>query len=65
MDSANTRWLDTFIEDCFREDSDRRDEFEEPWHWTSTPDVEDLGDWEDVGYDIRRAERMVEAMYEC
>ena len=65
MDPNNTRWYDTFIDDCFGEDSHRRDEFEEPWYWTRLGNVEGLGDWEDVGDDIRRRERMAEAMYEC
>ena len=65
MDPNNTRWYDTFIDDCFREDSHRRDEFEEPWYWTRTGNAEGLGDWEDAGDDQRRRERMAQAMYEC
>jgi DNA polymerase I-like protein with 3'-5' exonuclease and polymerase domains len=36
MDPDNTQWYDRFIDDCFREDEDRRDDFEEPWHWSCT-----------------------------
>ena len=49
----------------FWENEDRRDDFEEPWHWTSSSVPEDLGDYEESGDDIRRRERMAEAMYEC
>ena len=49
----------------FWENEDRRDDFEEPWYWTSSGVSEDLGDYEESGDDIRRRERMAEAMYEC
>ena len=49
----------------YREDGDRRDEFEEPWYWSSTTISEDSGDYEAPWDDIRRRERMAEAMYEC
>ena len=49
----------------FWENEDRRDDFEEPWYWTSDAVLPDPGDYEESGDDIARRERMAEAMYEC
>ena len=49
----------------FWENEDRRNDFEEPWYWSIDEVLEDLGDYEGAGDDIRRRERMAEAMYEC
>ena len=49
----------------FWENEDRRDDFEEPWNWAFPTVFEDSGDYEESGDDIRRRERMAEAMYEC
>ena len=49
----------------FWENEDRRNDFEEPWYWSIDEVLEDLGDYEGSGDDIRRRERMAEAMYEC
>ena len=48
----------------FWENEDRRDDFEEPWYWSLDAVSEDLGDYEESGDDIRRRERMAEAIYE-
>ena len=65
MDPEDALWMDLPNEDTFGEESDRRDDPEEPWYWTRIGNVEGLGDWQDAGDDIRRRERMAEAMYEC
>jgi hypothetical protein len=44
---------------------DRRDDFEEPWNWAFPTVLQDPGDYEESGDDIRRRERMAQAMYEC
>ena len=49
----------------FWENEDRRDDFEEPWYWTSDEFREASSDYEEPGDDIGRRERMAEAMYEC
>jgi hypothetical protein len=49
----------------FWENEDRRDDFEEPWNWAFPTVLSDPGDYEESGDDIRRRERMAEAMYEC
>ena len=49
----------------FWENEDRRDDFEEPWNWAFPTVLQDPGDYEESGDDIRRRERMAEAMYEC
>ena len=49
----------------FWENEDRRDDFEEPWNWAFPTVLQDSGDYEESGDDIRRRERMAEAMYEC
>ena len=41
-----------------------RDDFEEPWYWFSSGVPPGSGVNEDTGDDVRRRERMAEAMYE-
>ena len=64
MDPDNTQWYDRFIDNCFREDGDRRDDFEEPWYWSRPSVPQDSGDYEEPWDDIGRRERMAEAIYE-
>ena len=47
------------------EGDDGRDDFEEPWYWAFPTVLEDTRADEDSGDDVRRRERMAEAMYEC
>lgn len=65
MDSATTRWLETFGYDRDWETDRRRGDFERPWNWDFPTVLSDIGDNEDTGDDKRRRERMAEAMYEC
>ena len=65
MDTKDLRWLQGRDYYDFWENEDRRDDFEEPWYWSSDEFREASGDYEEPGDDIRRRERMAEAMYEC
>ena len=65
MDPSAERWMETFREDCHRETDGGRDDFEEPWYWSSTTVPEDLGDYQESGDDVRRRERVAQAIYEC
>ena len=65
MDIDDTRWVEPRGHDQHRETDGGRDDFEEPWYWLSPKVLEDLGTNEDTGDDVRRRERMAEAMYEC
>ena len=64
MDPEDTRQVYPFSDDDIREDSDRRDDFEEPWNWAFPTVLEDPGDYEESWDDIGRRERMAEAIYE-
>ena len=64
MVTANTLWLDTYIADCMREGSYRRDRFKRTWdgyssEFSNTTDSDEAA-WDD----IRRRQRMAEACYE-
>ena len=65
MDLAKLRQLEADISDLIREGDGRRDDFEEPWYWFSPGIPPGSGVNEDTGDDVRRRERMAEAMYEC
>lgn len=65
MDTKDLRWLQGRDYYDFWENEDRRDDFEEPWNWAFPTVLEDLGDYEEPWDDIRRRERMAEAIYDC
>jgi hypothetical protein len=65
MDPNDTRQLSEHDYYDFWENEDRRDDFEEPWNWAFPTVLQDPGDYEESGDDIRRRERMAEACYEC
>ena len=65
MDPKDSRQLQGHDYYDFWENEDRRDDFEEPLYWSLDAVSEDLGDYEEPWDDIRRHERMAEAMYEC
>ena len=65
MDSADLRWLETFGYDRDWETDSRRGDTEDPWNWSFPTVFSDPGDYEEPWDDIRRRERMAEAMYEC
>ena len=64
MDSANTLWLDTVIADCLREGGYRRGSSKRSGYSIRQDVFEDVGFNEDTGDDIRRRERMAQAMYD-
>tara|TARA_R100000008_G_scaffold68119_1_gene45302 strand:+ start:348 stop:545 length:198 start_codon:yes stop_codon:yes gene_type:complete len=64
MDSSNTLWLDAKINDLYREACNRRDSVEGYWDGYCSPISDTAGDYKKVRDDIRRRERMAEAMYE-
>ena len=66
MDSNDSRQIRSeWDANEVRQAGHRRNDPEEPWYWTRIGNVEGLGDWQDAGDDIRRRQRMAEAMYEC
>jgi len=65
MDPRASRWLEARGLDIDWEANDGRDDFEEPWNWSFPTVLEDTRADEDSGDDVRRRERMAEAMYEC
>ncbi len=65
MDLAKLRQLEADISDLIREGDGGRDDFEEPWYWFGSGIPPGAGVNEDTGDDVRRRERMAEAMYEC
>ena len=65
MDLVKLRQLEAHISDLIREGDGGRDDFEEPWYWFSPGIPPGSGVNEDTGDDVRRRERMAEAMYEC
>ena len=64
MDSANTLWLDTIINDSLRKGSYRRGSSKRSGYPIRQDVFEDVGFNEDTGDDIRRRERMAQAMYD-
>ena len=64
MDLTNTLWLDAFINDDLREGGYRRDRIKRYWDGYSSSVLDTTGSDEKVRDDIRRRERMAEAMYE-
>ena len=64
MDLTNTLWLDAYINNLDGEGGDRRSSTERSWEGYSAPISQTLGFDEAVRDDIRRRERMAEAMYE-
>ena len=65
MDLAKLRQLEADITDLIWEGDGGRNDFEEPWYWFIPGVPPGLGVNEDTGDDVRRRERMAEAMYEC
>ena len=65
MDLTNTLWLDTVINDGIRKGSYRRGSSSRSGYTLRTEMSEDVGFNEDTGDDIRRRERMAQAMYDC
>ena len=64
MDPEDTRqFYDRDYYD-FWENEDRRDDPEEPLYWSLSSVSEDSDDYEAPGDDIRRRERMAEAIHE-
>ena len=64
MDLTNTLWLDARIADIHRKTSNRRDSTQRHWDGYSSEVFDTTGSDEAVRDDIRRRERMAEAMYE-
>ena len=64
MDLTNTLWLDARIADIHRQSSNRRNSTQRNWDGYSSQISDTTGSDEAVRDDIRRRERMAEAMYE-
>ena len=64
MDPNEPRRVLPVSNDSFWENFHRRNDPDSPWYEVSFDFPEDVGDNEDTGDDIRRRERMAEAMYE-
>ena len=64
MDTDNTLWLEGVINDLDREARNRRNSSQGYWDGYSAPISKTVGFNEAVRDDIRRRERMAEAMYE-
>ena len=64
MDLTNTLWLDARIADIYRQSSNRRDGTQRDWDGYSSQISDTTGSDEAVRDDIRRRERIAEAMYE-
>ncbi len=64
MDSKNTLWLETLINKLERKASRRRDYPKGNWDGYSSEISSMSGAKERIGDDIRRRERMAEAMYD-
>ena len=65
MDTDYTLWLDDIINDVLGKSRDRRSGSKGPGYSIRPEVSEDVGFNEDTGDDIRRRERMAEAMYDC
>ena len=64
MDTSNTLWLDSVINDIHKQASNKRDSTKRYWNGYSSPISETTGSDDAVRDDIRRRERMAEAGYE-
>ena len=64
MDTTNTLWLDSLINDLDREARNRRNSPQGYWDGYSSSFFETSGSDEKVRDDIRRRERMAEACYD-
>ena len=64
MDTTNTLWLEAVINDLHREACDRRAGSEGHWDGYCSTFSQAPGTYEGFRDDIRRRERMAEAMYE-
>ncbi len=64
MDSTNTLWLDAYINQLERKTSNRRDSPEGYWDGYCVTFSTLLGFEEAVRDDIRRRERMAQAIYD-
>ena len=65
MDPANISWLESSPEDTYWEAYHRRTDTEGDWDRDCPCIPADFDDNEDAWNDIRRRERMAEAMYKC
>ena len=65
MDSQDSRLIPAGFYDFDWQRFHRRNDPESPWYDPSLDIPEDLGTNQDTGDDVRRRERMAEAMYEC
>ena len=65
MDPANISWLESHPEDTYWEAYHRRTDTEGDWDRDCPCIPPDFDDNEDALNDIRRRERLAEAMYEC
>ena len=65
MDPANISWLEADTDDSYWEAYYRRTYSEGYWERVLAVDLALPGYYEEVGDDLRRRERMAEAMYEC
>ena len=64
MGTDNTSWLESVINKLEREARSRRDRLKGDWDGYSSELSPMLGTKESIGNDIRRRERMAEAMYD-
>ena len=64
MDTTNTLWLETLINDLYGEASCKRDGIEGYWDGYCSPFLPPTRTDEDVRNDIRRRQRMAEACYD-
>ena len=64
MGTDNTLWLEAVINKLQREACDRRDRLKGDWDGYSSSISPMLGTEESIRNDIRRRERMAEAMYD-
>ena len=65
MDPANISWLESKATDSYWETYHRRGNTQRDWDGSSDDVPADFDDNEDAWNDIRRRERLAEAMYEC
>ena len=65
MDPANISWLEAYPDDTYWEAHHRRGNSERYWDGSSDAIPPYFDDNEDAWNDIRRRERLAEAMYDC
>jgi len=65
MDPANISWLEADETDSYWEAHHRRNYSDGDWDGSSDDVPADFDDNEDAWNDIRRRERVAEAIYEC